>query len=345
VTPDSLPKATLICTVYNEGQSIQKLLDSIIKQNTTPDEAIFVDGGSTDQTTEIIQNYSEDHDWIKLVIDEGCNIAEGRNTAVKHASNDYIVSTDGGCILDPKWYEEMCKAFQESSYVIGMWTYQAETLFEEVQGKIVSSAHTVKELKKGNRGPSSRSVGFSVQAWKDADGYPEDLYTGEDSKFNAQIMASGYEPAIAEDAMVYWQMRPNWKALYDQFYTYGEGDAKGGNLFTHPSEKLGVTKNFWLLSTGSLTSLLTFSLLYFVIQGSELALYNAVILTGLYTIPILYYKNTLTQILSENGLKAFLTGIGISQVKYWGWLDGFLITLLKKPSLIPHQIREARKLK
>ncbi|MFB6180425.1 MAG: glycosyltransferase [Candidatus Nanohalobium sp.] len=66
-------------------------------------------------------------------MEEGCNIAEGRNIAVEEASNEYIVSTDGGCVLDEKWYEEMCKAFDESDYVIGMFQYRAENLFEKVR--------------------------------------------------------------------------------------------------------------------------------------------------------------------------------------------------------------------
>jgi len=29
-----------------------------------------------------------------------------------------LFQTDGGCVLDKKWYEEMSKAFGESEYVI-----------------------------------------------------------------------------------------------------------------------------------------------------------------------------------------------------------------------------------
>ncbi|PSG98637.1 MAG: hypothetical protein BRC29_00740 [Nanohaloarchaea archaeon SW_7_43_1] len=338
-------KATLICTVYNEGESIRELLDSIVNQSVTPDEAIFVDGGSSDSTQEIIEEYAEDHNWLELVVDIGANIAEGRNTAVEHASNDYIVSTDGGCVLDEGWYDEMSDALEESDYVTGMWEYQADNLFKKVQGKIVSSAHTVEELKKGNRGPSSRSVGFSVQAWKDAGGYPETLYTGEDSKFNAKVMSEGYKPAIAEDAMVYWQMRPTWKDFYRQFYKYGEGDARGGNLFIHPSQKFGASKNVWLFSTASLAILSMISLIYTFVSGSELALYNAVILFTLLVIPIGYYMSALKEILIEDGLKAFLIALGISQLKYWAWYDGFVLNCLKEPSLISHQFKEASRLR
>lgn len=333
--------ATLICTVYNEGDSIENLLESIVRQSRTPEEAIFVDAGSEDGTIEAIENYAEEHNWIKLIVDDGCNIAEGRNIAVENASNDYIVSTDGGCVLDENWYEEMCETFEESEYVIGMFEPRYDNLFEEVQGKIICSSHTVEELKKGNRGPSSRSVGFSKKAWRDAGGYPEDLYTGEDSKFNAKILSEGYDPAIAEDAMVYWKMRPTWKALWKQFKTYGEGDAKGGNLFTHPSSKLGITKNFWLLTTGDLTILTFLSLMLSTAYYPEYSLYNAVIFLGLISVPVLYYTKPLIQILRQNGLRAFTIGKTITYVKYWAWYYGFVSQLLKKPGLIPYQITEA----
>ena len=70
-----MKEATLICTVYNEGESIRELLDSIVGQSLTPSEAVFADGGSTDRTRDIIEEYSENHEWLKLVVEEGANIA------------------------------------------------------------------------------------------------------------------------------------------------------------------------------------------------------------------------------------------------------------------------------
>ncbi|PSG99723.1 MAG: hypothetical protein BRC28_03210 [Nanohaloarchaea archaeon SW_4_43_9] len=128
-------KISLICTVYNEGESIRDLLNSIVSQTRVPDEAVFVDAGSDDKTREIIEEYQEDHDWIRLIVDEGCNIAEGRNTAVENAEYDYIVGTDGGCIVDKEWCEAMEGAFQEGHEALsGLWKPHSENLFEFVQG-------------------------------------------------------------------------------------------------------------------------------------------------------------------------------------------------------------------
>ncbi|MDY6788952.1 MAG: glycosyltransferase [Candidatus Nanohaloarchaea archaeon] len=335
-------EATLITTVYNEEDTLEGLLDSMKRQTVRPDEIIIVDGGSDDSTFEILQRYEEEMENLEVLQREGCNIAEGRNIAVRNSSNQYIVGTDGGCILDERWFEEMVDKFEEGAeYVIGMFRPVYDNLFEKVQGEIVCSAHTVEELKKGNRGPSSRSVGFSKKAWRAAGGYPEDLYTGEDSKFNSLVMAKGFEPEIAEEAVVYWRMRPDWSSFFMQFYRYGEGDARGGNLFTHPSQKLGVSKNFWLTLNSELTILALIAVIYSFVGLRSILPYSVGIFIGSSSVPTLYYLRTLVnRTLVEDGLKGFLVGVGISQVKSWAWYLGFAKEILKNPELVVKQFEE-----
>lgn len=333
--------ATLISTVYNEEDTIRELLDSMRDQTREPDEIVIVDGGSDDGTFEILQEYEEEMDNLRAIQKPGCNIAEGRNIAIKNASNDYIVGTDGGCVLDHGWFEHMVAEFEAGAeYVIGMFRPIYNNLFEKVQGMIVCSAHTIEELRKGNRGPSSRSVGFSRQVWEDAGGYPEDLYTGEDSKFNARVMSAGYEPSIAGDAVVYWRMRPSWKSLFKQFYTYGEGDARGGNLFTHPSQKLGISKNVWLKLNIELLILALLATAYSYVALPLAFLPSLTASIALFSLPTLYYAPVLGDILKEDGLKALLLGIGITQLKSWGWYLGFKKEILKHPKLLIKQISE-----
>ncbi len=240
-------KVSLICTVYNEGKSIRELLDSVIDQTRQPDEAILVDGGSEDGTREIIEEYAEKHGWINLVVEEGCNIAEGRNTAIENASHDYIISTDGGCVLDEEWIESMLEAFEEGyDALTGIWRPKADTLFEFVQGEI-RGHHLKPENIPNNHTPSSRSAGFTRQVWADAGKYPEYLYTGEDSEFNTNVREAGYEWQVVDDAVVYWDMRSSWKSYFKQFYRYGEGDAQSQTEY--PEKVFGISKTVLRLTT------------------------------------------------------------------------------------------------
>ncbi len=315
---------TLICTVYNEGDSITPLLESVLDQARQPDEAVFVDAGSEDGTLETLREYEEDFDWIRVVVDEGCNIAEGRNKAVSEADYDYIVGTDGGCTLEPRWCKAMEEAFEEGHEALsGLWKPSYSNTFEMVQGKIRGNY-----IEKGkipeNWPPSSRSIGFTRQVWEDAGGYPEHLYTGEDAKYNSNVRRAGYEWHVVEDAWVDWQMRPTLKAYWNQFYTYGEGDARAGNLFDYPGKIFGVSKVFWrTAATGvGLTGLIlaavhpAFLLLTVGGFGSQLvfkagALRASVNQGGLKTIP--YW---LTLVLT--GAIAHFTGYMVEKVRNLG---------------------------
>nr|EGQ40816.1 MAG: glycosyltransferase involved in cell wall biogenesis [Candidatus Nanosalinarum sp. J07AB56] len=236
---------SLICTVYNEGESLRPLLESVLEQERRPDEAVFVDGGSTDSTQDILEEYASEHDFIRLKVEEGANIAEGRNTAVEAAENDYIVGTDGGCVLDPGWCSAMEDAFEAGHEALsGLWRPSSRNLFEFVQGEIRG-----RYVREGdvpdNWAPSSRSVGFTRQAWEDAGGYPEHLYTGEDARFNTSVREAGYEWRVVRDAYVTWDMRPTWKSYWNQFFQYGEGDARAGNMLDYPGRILGLSKVLW----------------------------------------------------------------------------------------------------
>lgn len=289
---------SLICTVYNEGESIRDLLDSIVNQTRTPDEAVFVDADSTDNTKDIVKEYQEDHDWIRLIVDEGCNIAEGRNTAVESAEYDYIVGTDGGCIVDEEWCEAMEEAFQEGYEALsGLWKPYSKNLFEFVQGEI--RGHYIESGNiPENWAPSSRSIGFTRQAWREAGKYPEHLYTGEDAKYNSNMRRAGYEWHVVEDAWVEWKMRPTWKTYWKQFRQYGEGDARAGNMFDYPGKIIGVSKVF----------IRTFTT-WLAILGLALALYDPrlLILTLVGLGP--QYANKLPSLISsvrQRGLRAAL---------------------------------------
>jgi glycosyltransferase involved in cell wall biosynthesis len=76
----------LITTVFNEEDSIEKFLDSIVNQTQKPFELVIVDAGSKDKTVAIIKNYSKKLP-LKLFIHKG-NRSVGRNFAIKNATSN-----------------------------------------------------------------------------------------------------------------------------------------------------------------------------------------------------------------------------------------------------------------
>jgi glycosyltransferase involved in cell wall biosynthesis len=97
---------SVILTVLNEGEAIRPLLDSLIHQTRFPDEVVICDGGSRDNTLEVLEEYKQ---WLplKLLVAPGVNISRGRNIAISAAIGQIIAMTDAGVILSPTWLEDL----------------------------------------------------------------------------------------------------------------------------------------------------------------------------------------------------------------------------------------------
>ncbi len=89
-----MPKISVITVCRNEAATIRKTLDSIVCQTFRDYELIVVDGGSTDGTKEIIEEYASKIDWWISEPDGG--IYNAMNKGVAHACGDYVIFMNGG---------------------------------------------------------------------------------------------------------------------------------------------------------------------------------------------------------------------------------------------------------
>lgn len=218
-------KVSIIATVKNEGEALRPLLDSIIDQTRQPDEVVICDGGSTDDTQAILDEYRQ---WLPLrvVIAPGSNISQGRNRAIAAATGDIIASTDAGVVLSPTWLEELVAPLaDEAVQVVGGW-FEADpyTDFEVVMGATVLPA--VDEIDPATFLPSSRSIAYRKSAWAAVGGYPEWLEHSEDLVFDMALRDQFGPFAFAPDAVVYFRPRSSLRSFYRQYYAYARGDGK-----------------------------------------------------------------------------------------------------------------------
>jgi glycosyltransferase involved in cell wall biosynthesis len=222
---DSNMKVSIIATVRNEGEALRPLLDSIIDQTCQPDEVVICDGGSTDDTQIILDEYRR---WLPLhvVVAPGSNISQGRNRAIATATSEIIAATDAGVVLSPHWLEELTAPFaDESVQVVGGW-FEADpyTDFEVVMGATVLPA--VEDVDPTTFLPSSRSVAFRKSAWEAVGGYPEWLEHSEDLVFDMALRDKFGPFTFAPDAVVYFRPRTSLRSYYQQYYAYARGDGK-----------------------------------------------------------------------------------------------------------------------
>jgi len=217
---------TLIATVLNEGEAIRLLMDSIAAQTRPADEVIICDGGSTDNTPEILRGYAEKLP-LKVVVQPGANISAGRNAALRAASHDLIAVTDAGVRLEPEWLARIVaplEADASTQVVSGFFHSDPSTPFEVALG-----ATTLPELRDIDADkflPSSRSVAIRRSALEAVGGYPEWLDFCEDLILDFRLRARFGRFAFAPEAVAHFRPRQSLGAFLRQYYQYARGDGK-----------------------------------------------------------------------------------------------------------------------
>ena len=226
-------KISLIITLKNEKETILELLMSILNQSKIPDELVIVDGGSIDNTVEIIRGFMKNTKiTTRLIIKKSSNIAEGRNVAIKNAKYDLIAVTDGGVMLANDWLQEITKPFNkvnEFEVVFGSFRVNGKSFI----GKCYAEFCNYRRMKSNfsTTDLSSRSVAFKKNVWKKVGKYPEWLtLAGEDTLFFIKLKEK-CKWTTSPNAIAYWNhTQETLLQIYERTYRNSVGCGEGNIL-------------------------------------------------------------------------------------------------------------------
>ena len=85
---------SFILPVYNVKEFVCRCVESIERQKDDNYEIIIVDDGSTDGSSDYVDEYSKKHSKIKVVHKENGGLSSARNEGMKYACGDYIIFVD-----------------------------------------------------------------------------------------------------------------------------------------------------------------------------------------------------------------------------------------------------------
>lgn len=104
---DSSPKITVIVTVHNAEQYLRECLDSVIMQTFTDIEILCMDGGSTDNSPQILREYEEKDDRIRIINDPDTSYGHKINEGIRLASGEYISVLESDDMYFPDMLEHL----------------------------------------------------------------------------------------------------------------------------------------------------------------------------------------------------------------------------------------------
>lgn len=137
-------ETSVVIPVYNEEKYIEKCIKSLMKQDYPKEktEWIFVDGGSTDKTVEILQKYADEKTAdIRIYHNKDKTVPYAMNIGIKNAEGKYIVRMDAHAEYNSS-YISKCIYYLESTdadNVGGIAETKARTPLGEIIAKMLSS--------------------------------------------------------------------------------------------------------------------------------------------------------------------------------------------------------------
>ena len=143
-------KISIITSVYNNQETIAEAIDSVLSQTYPNIEYIIVDGGSTDNTVNIIKSYQDRLDTFISEPDKG--IYDGLNKGINLATGDVICFLHSDDLYsDNTIIEQVAKAFINSNVdsVYGDLTYVNKNDSSKVVRFWKSGGFTLKKLQYG----------------------------------------------------------------------------------------------------------------------------------------------------------------------------------------------------
>lgn len=209
-------RVAFLLSTYNWPEALELLLESLKLQSVMPDEVLIADDGSLSETKQLIDSYKESssvpikHIWHE---DEGFRRTVILNKAIAQSSCDYIIQTDGDCILHKDFIKDHKRAAERNTYLFGSRVNILEEfvpeLFEKKQVRFGFFSKGIKNRTRNLHIPllmslykpkaelSSKLRGCNLSFWKsdfiEVNGYNEDM-TGwgrEDSELVVRMLNKG----------------------------------------------------------------------------------------------------------------------------------------------------------
>lgn len=88
-------KISIIIPIYNAGETIDKCVESILRNDYADCEIILINDGSTDDSWKILEGYGEKYpDRMRIFNQENQGVAKTRNFGISLATAEYVIFID-----------------------------------------------------------------------------------------------------------------------------------------------------------------------------------------------------------------------------------------------------------
>lgn len=210
---------SIVATSYNDEEEISSFLENMLNQTLEPSEIIIADGGSTDSTVHIIQQYVDSYAKIKLVTGGRLNIAQGYNLAIRSSSYPLIGVVGIGNFYENDYFKKLLESFECGRYDIiysPIRGYNCSFFSTKYIDTFLNGEYGQRQVIPSNHGSLIKKDVFDRFGLF----YEGFIYSGEDTEFYLRITRKGVRSFMRDDAVVRWKTPQSFKEYVKQVENY-----------------------------------------------------------------------------------------------------------------------------
>jgi len=237
------PIVSVIMPAYNERDSIEQCMRSVLTQDTTGFEleVLVIDGNSTDGTIELTSSIAADDGRVRLLHNPDRKTPVAMNLGLRAARGEYVCILGAHAVYPPD-YISVCLQELHRHGAVGCSgrvltapaddTLQASLTAWTLASRFASSPASVRTRTEGfvdtiRFHPSRKEPLLEIG------GYDEALHRNQDNDMNQRLRARGYRLYLTSRTHSLYRARPTLGALWK--YAFRTGSWNGISMRLKPA--------------------------------------------------------------------------------------------------------------
>jgi len=223
-------RVSIIVPMRNEAKYIGACLESILAQDYPHNllEVWMVDGGSIDQTREIVAGFSQRADFVHLLDNPEQTTPHAMNYGLKAAQGDVIIIVGGHCTLAPDYIRHCVRLLQETdaACVGGLLTSQGEGWLSQSIAMAMSSPFGVgnARFRYATEAGFVDTVAFGAyrrEVFETIGVFNPELTRNQDDELNYRLRQAGFKIYLSPEIQSVYYTRSSLGKLWKQYFQYG----------------------------------------------------------------------------------------------------------------------------
>ncbi len=236
--PASWPKISIITPSYNQGRFLERTIRSVLLQNYPNLEYIVMDGGSRDESVQIIEKYVDHIDYWVSEKDRGQ--AHALNKGLEHCTGDVIAFVNSDDYYLPNTLHRVGRLFSEHpdvTWLSGVCRYYDEKLgFVEGDKQYIYQMPPLPQDRSEwvDNWPTNQPASFwRSSCFTKTSNFREDLDLVFDTEFILRVLFTSGAPLIVNETFAVYSLHDSSKTISQRGNYAGEADRFRPNFYKY----------------------------------------------------------------------------------------------------------------